>query len=141
MLLGHGEATRSRHVFGDILERLPSGMYDELLTVQAEIAEEYQRGGRECKSWVESLGKKQMKMYETIFERWGDKVFENSMCYCYACERDCATFSDATAAYRVNVSGTPCIHWSSMGTKAGWGGASALCFMAWSWSGGQGRKR
>ena len=33
--------------------------------------------------------------------------------------------------YRVNISGTPCVHWSQMGSRSGWLGHSALPFVAW----------
>lgn len=133
-----------KHVFGDILGRLPRSEREWLLHLQKSRITDYKHAKREHR--LGQLSKEQLVETKnrlgnilvaeiTDVLKW---VEFNDTDYCLKCKKQCPVTPrkdpEHSTDYWIECSGNTCCPWSSMSDNDGWLDYSTLPFFVWSYS-------
>lgn len=130
---------QSRHVFGDLFSsRIGMRTRAFLRNAYKELEESLRQSGQ-SESLYEQLGQKFM---EKVVARMQTIQFKpDASGWCYKCDRVCqfkynsdTQSTDDEPSIIVNVAGTTCTSWSTMGSGHHWTAWSAVIFVVWAFA-------
>ena len=155
--MSHSPATASKHVMSNILNRVSSQtlkdlesllgkyqkMFDQRLAkvkakAAAKIAPKKGKGKRTPKVTEKQAA---ASLARTFGREFLDKGWEllkgaefKSTDHCQCCDQQCPVHppsADREGRRYINLSGSTCVPWSSMGTKLGWLHSCTIVFLVW----------
>jgi len=147
MLMEHEPGSRPEHVFGNILERIPADLLKSLeqkrmrmlAVLEGRMTEATAKGTskdvlvRYRREQVQRLGAKFVAGVTTALQDLDASCYQS--CWCYRHSQMCCPVADATQqgprGLRLEVAGTTCVAWSSMGASLGWLDSSSLPCLVW----------
>jgi len=136
--------SKAKHIFGDILMRVPTKLRNRL-RLTLELAEDdfkqfvgTAQSKTELKSACEALGRTMMMQLMDVMST--HTFVMDKLSWCFKCKKLCRVHGPRPQAQelqrnqvRVACAGTTCTSWSTMGSKKRWLAASALPFMIWAY--------
>ena len=144
MLLGHDGPGKPRHVFGNLLDRLPANVRADLIALQEKKLQLWKDTKLEQKE--ENLTDTEVRNVQTrlacelvagVQEILRKTTFERKA-YCYAHRKHCfiSPMSDPELDLMLwmEVAGSACTAFSQAGLRAGWLHESALIYLSWLFS-------
>ena len=139
-LLGHNVGSRPNHVFVDVLDRLPASVRSTCVAIQDAKLRQFDE---RTKNKLSSEGKQRLKQ-ELGFQLFNelcdvlDEVEFMQEAYCKTHEMMCCTNLRLDPAFQdmfhIEVAGTTCTAWSSMGLHGGLLDKSTLPCLVWLYS-------
>ena len=110
------------HVFGDVADRLPAKVQQELRTLQGVLD-----------SKETSLQEKEESLADIQNTLANSKIVK--LAYCYRHKKMCSLWKPPASRVdhqrRMHIAGTPCVDWSSMGKRGGLLGSTSVAFHIW----------
>ncbi len=134
----------AEHVMGDVLWSIPPDVQARILDYQKRLRQQVEvrkkalkgdpaRSARDCSAMVREAGSTFHRRVTEMMRRM--QVVEPLLAYCYRHDRMCPVFPErgGTGAeeLHVEIAGTTCVAWSSLGGGEGWLHESALPCLAW----------
>ncbi len=147
-LLNHApDAGSPEHVFADILARIPHELAQTLLqqaaAARAKIAEKVTatKMGRDRRTaadlrarMLRTLGESFVRDVRKALETVDFSSESSGSCHCYRHCQGCPASPRAPPrTFHLEVAGTTCVAWSSMGSHWGWLDSSGLVAMVWAY--------
>ena len=142
----HARTSRRRkhtpqHVFGDVMERIPSANQSTLQDMYKNFEYEFNATAREevdPTKYGEDIGRRFMDTAISYLEENFDNCFNiDTLGKCYKCDKMCHYYcvcKPPLMAMWLVIAGSTCTSWSRMGRKRKWAAASALPFLVWAFS-------
>ena len=123
------------HVFGDVLkQRVNSRTRKALTRAHAAAASEFTRlvaAGTKQSQVAADIGRAMMTSLHTIMQNANFDL--GAKAWCYQCNKMCPVHAPSLSmdqlVTRINIAGTTCTSWSSMGRKKKWLSQSTLVFL------------
>jgi len=147
VLLRHKAESASEHVFGDVLDRIPSDLRQKLENAAARLrssvtrrtgAERLAKGADAAaayrKAAVLRLGRRYIQDVRKLLEQTAFPAGQLASCQRHGCMCRVCPVKDTRGhphPLHVEIAGTTCTAWSSMGAGWGWLDKSALPCMVW----------
>ena len=141
MLCSHRQSSRSSHLFGDLLAKLPDSLVEELRQMQAVYKRKFD-DAMSCQNQEEAGGSSKRKDAIMKFGRGfvvrALKLLEpvsftrSSTCDCFRHHQQCPLWpADDASNLHVEVAGNTCTPWSSSGKCFGWLDPASIPCIAW----------
>ena len=139
VLANHHRATRSEHLFSNLLERMPRGTLEALQGMQAKYMDKFKSeisaGKGKCSSKTKTIAVTKFgRAFVAEALKWLEQHVQSRdvMCYCYAHERMCPVWpTEGNNTLHVEVGGNTCAPWSSSGKHFGWLDPESIPCVAW----------
>ena len=125
-----------RHVFGDLLDRLPAGILDRLTKLQDSFHDQLPApaaGKKKRTQAAKALGEEFLKQACKLLEAEA-KPDTAATAWCYSCNKYCKVAPDVPAnGLWIEAGGNTCTPWSTSGSMLGWLDPMSLPALAWGW--------
>ena len=143
-LMGHKGRSKARCVFGDMMARMPSRLFNALQDLKARTLRVQQRLCEEGGSLAEiseGLGQSFIRAAIDLVMNYAadhkDFLNDRTMAWCYVHKKQCKIFHGAgmqdeiDEVLEIHLAGMSCYDWSKMGMQAKWLGESTWPFLQW----------
>jgi hypothetical protein len=125
-----------RHIFGDLLERLPAGILERLTELQARFRAQlpgHAAGKKKRVQAARTLGEEFLKEACEVLEELF-KFDARMTAWCFKCNKYCKVVPDIPAnGIWLEAGGNTCTPWSTSGSMMGWLDPMSLPALAWGW--------
>lgn len=137
----HSLRSRPRHIFGDVLDRLPDEARTTLTNLQKNALEEFSKvkakydSKRITMAKLRSTHEDQVNTYMKKVQDVMTSVTFKRTAWCYKHNKECCTSPREDPAiaslYWIEAAGSVCTAFSNMGRRSYWLDESALPYMTW----------